>query len=185
MSLIVFFFCPLLIARGIITGMTLATEKKHIARALLEGLSWQVREVIESMTADLLTAGIPLVGTRDDDEKSLPPLRVDGGVSMSNELLQLLSDATGREVQRPINIETTALGAAIAAGVGAGVWPATRASFDVGSIVLQQLEGSVGQYTTFKPSISDSQRATQFAAWKDAVKLSYATRTPSEEAGAH
>ncbi|HHU67435.1 glycerol kinase GlpK [Corynebacterium sp.] len=95
-------------ARGVIVGLTRFADRSHIARAALEATALQTREVVAAMVAD---SGIELTG-----------LRVDGGMTANDTLMQLQADILGTEVHRPMNIETTALGAAFAAGVGSGYW---------------------------------------------------------------
>jgi glycerol kinase len=95
-------------ARGTLAGLTLAHSRKHVARAVVEGIGHQVREVVEAMVLD---SGVPL-----------HTMRVDGGVANSNTLLQFQADILNVPVGRPRDVETTALGAALCAGVGAGVW---------------------------------------------------------------
>ncbi|RNE50069.1 glycerol kinase GlpK [Corynebacterium alimapuense] len=95
-------------ARGVIVGLTRFADRRHIARAVLEATALQIREVVQAMAAD---SGIEL--TR---------LWVDGGMSANDLLMQLQADILGAEVVRPKIIETTAMGAAFAAGIGAGFW---------------------------------------------------------------
>lgn len=95
-------------ARGTLVGLTLAHSRKHVARAVVEGIGHQVREVIEAMVLD---SGV-----------ELDTMRVDGGVANSDTLLQFQADLLGVAVERPRDVETTALGAALCAGVGSGVW---------------------------------------------------------------
>lgn len=95
-------------ARGIIVGLTRGTTRAHIARAALEAIAFQCAEVLEAMSRD---AGTPL-----------SELRVDGGASKNNLLLQFQADLSGVPVIRPAVTETTALGAAFLAGLASGVW---------------------------------------------------------------
>ena len=95
-------------ARGAIVGMTRGTSRAHIARAALEGIALQVADVLEAMQAD---SGLPLA-----------QLRVDGGASANNLLMQIQSDVLGIQVVRPKNAEATALGAAYLAGIAVGYW---------------------------------------------------------------
>ncbi|MBO94468.1 MAG: glycerol kinase [Opitutales bacterium] len=95
-------------ARGTITGLTRGSNKAHIARAALEGIAFQVNDIIAAMERD--------AGTK------LRELRVDGGASANNLLMQFQSDLLGVPVIRPANTETTALGAAYLAGLAVGVW---------------------------------------------------------------
>lgn len=95
-------------ARGTIVGITRGTTRAHVARAVVEAMVFQTRDVVEAMTA---TSGTPLA-----------ELRVDGGAAVMNDMLQMQSDELGVPVLRPTDSETTALGAAYLAGLGTGVW---------------------------------------------------------------
>lgn len=95
-------------ARGAVVGMTRGTSRAHIARAALEGIALQAADVLEAMQSD---SGL-----------ALSELRVDGGASANNLLMQIQSDVLGIRVVRPTNSEATALGAAYLAGLGAGYW---------------------------------------------------------------
>jgi glycerol kinase len=96
-------------ARGAMLGMTRGTSRAHIARAALEGIALQAMDVLEAMQTD---SGLPLA-----------QLRVDGGASANNLLMQIQSDVLGIEVVRPKNAEATVLGAAYLAGLAVGYWP--------------------------------------------------------------
>ncbi len=100
-------------ARGTIVGITRGTTKAHLARAVVEAMAYQTRDVVEAMAA--------ASGT------TLAALRVDGGASVMDMLLQMQADQLGVTVQRPIDQETTALGAAYLAGLAEGVWPSVAA----------------------------------------------------------
>jgi glycerol kinase len=134
-------------ARGAIVGMTRGTNRAHIARAALEGIALQVTDVLEAMQAD---SGL-----------SLQELRVDGGASANNMLMQLQADILGVCVVRPKNSESTALGAAYLAGLGVGYWP------DKETIASQWQKDK-----TFEPKIDDAARAKQRAQWKRALDRS-------------
>jgi glycerol kinase len=95
-------------ARGTVLGITRGTTRAHLARATLDAIAFEVRDVVDAMT--------------DEAGLSLPDLRVDGGASANDLLCQLQADQLGVAVQRPQVLETTALGAAFLAGLGAGVW---------------------------------------------------------------
>ncbi len=95
-------------ARGLIIGITRGTNRNHICRAVLEGIAFQVHDLLTAMQADL---GAPL-----------PALKVDGGASASDIMMQFQCDLLGAPVDRPVNTETTAMGAAFLAGLHAGVW---------------------------------------------------------------
>lgn len=131
-------------ARGTIVGLTRGTGRAHLARAALEAICYQSREVLEAMEAD---AGRPL-----------PVLRVDGGAAGNDFLLQFQSDLLGVEVQRPAVTETTALGAACLAGLAAGVWE-DRQALAAG----WRCEGR------FRPSLPEAERERLYAAWREAV----------------
>ena len=103
-------------ARGTIVGITRGTSKAHLARAVVEAMAYQTRDVVEAMSH--------ASGT------SLAALRVDGGASVMDVLLQMQADQLGVTVQRPIDQETTALGAAYLAGLAEGVWPSLAAIND-------------------------------------------------------
>jgi glycerol kinase len=131
-------------ARGTITGISRGTTAAHIARATLEAIAMQSRDVLKAMQDD---AGIELA-----------ELRVDGGASANNLLMQVQADVLGVPVVRPRNVETTVLGAAYLAGLGHGVWAGrddVRESWEVDR--------------RFEPSITESRRAELVAAWEDAV----------------
>ena len=100
-------------ARGTIAGITRGTTKAHLARAVVEAMAYQTRDAVDAMTA---AAGVEI---RD--------LRVDGGASVMDEMLQLQADQLGVAVRRPADQETTALGAAYLAGLAEGVWPSLDA----------------------------------------------------------
>lgn len=96
-------------ARGTLVGITRGTTKAHLARAVIEAMAYQTRDAVEAMT---VASGTPLAA-----------LRVDGGASVLDTLLQMQADQLGVTVQRPRDQETTALGAAYLAGLAEGVWP--------------------------------------------------------------
>ena len=95
-------------ARGTMLGLTRGTTRAHLARATLDAIAFEVRDVVDAMTSE---AGL-----------AVPSLQVDGGASANNLLCQLQADQLGTAVQRPKVLETTALGAAFLAGLGTGVW---------------------------------------------------------------
>ena len=136
-------------ARGTLVGLTLRHTKAHVARAVLEGIAYQAAEVAEAMVADAAPT------TR------LAALRVDGGVSMSDPLMQYQADLLGVAVDRPADVETTAAGAAIVAGIGAGVWESPA---DLGA--------SAAVERSFAPAIGDDERAARKARWAKAVQCS-------------
>lgn len=130
-------------ARGAIFGLTRGTTSGHLVRATLESLAFQSRDVIGAMEKD---AGMPLTG-----------LRVDGGAVRNDLLMQFQSDILGSEVTRTTYAETTALGAALLAGLTSGVW--TRA----------QLESFNKAERVFSPEMGITEREGRYNAWKDAV----------------
>lgn len=132
-------------ARGTLLGMTRGTTRAHIARAALEAIALQVGDVFDAMARD---SGI-----------ALRELRVDGGASRNNLLMQMQADCLGVPVVRPTNTETTALGAACLAGLAGGVWR------DAGQIAAQwQVD------RRFEPALSDSGRRARLSRWREAVQ---------------
>ncbi len=141
-------------ARGAIYGLTLDTRAAHLARASLEAVAYQ--------TLDLITA------MRDDGGAMPRVLRIDGGMAANDWLCQFIADVADVPVDRPDDLETTALGAAFLAGLGAGLWP------DLDSLAkLRRRERA------FQPNMKPDMRAARIDGWHDAV-----TRTRSRQAGA-
>lgn len=135
-------------ARGTIFGITSYTKRGHIARATLEATCFQTQAILRAM--------------EKDSGKPLAELAVDGGMCNSDLIMQTQSDFTGITVNRPGMRETTALGAAIAAGLAVGVWN----SFD--DLEKVNNEGR----TIFKPAISAQEAGKKFARWEKAVEMS-------------
>jgi len=135
-------------ARGAIVGMTRYINKGHIARAALEATAFQTREVLDAMEAD---SGVALTS-----------LKVDGGMVFNELLMQFQADILGVPVLRPKVTETTALGAAYAAGMAVGFWE----DFD-------ELRANWGRDKEWQPSMKDSQREELFAYWKKAVTRTF------------
>ena len=131
-------------ARGLITGLTLGTTRAHLVRATLEAIAYQTRELIDAMQADS--------GAR------LAELRVDGGAAHNDFLMQFQSDILGCRIVRPVDTETTALGAAYLAGLATGIWKST-----------QEVEQFWRAEKVFEPQMGQSQREDLFAGWKRAV----------------
>ncbi len=131
-------------ARGIVAGLTRGATAAHIARAALEGIAFQVRDVVAAMEAD--------TGIR------LKELRVDGGACVNNLLMQIQTNLLGRKVVRPKVTETTALGAALIAGLAAGLYS------DKASIAGQWQAERV-----FAPSIKPTARRRLLADWEKAL----------------
>jgi len=134
-------------ARGTIVGLTRGTTGAHLARAALESIAFQSRDVLEAMAAD---AGIVVEA-----------LRVDGGAAANDFLCQFQADLLNVPVLRPRVIETTALGAAYLAGLGAGVW---RSADEVG--------GRWALERRFEPRSDESARVTRYDGWRRAVEKS-------------
>ena len=131
-------------ARGIIAGLTQYATKGHLARAALEATAWQTREVLDAMCAD---SGTPLAD-----------LRVDGGMVRDDLLMQIQADVLGLPVVRPRVTETTALGAAYAAGLAVGYWSS-----------MDELRGQWVEDHRWLPQINDDRREHEYANWKRAV----------------
>ena len=131
-------------ARGLIHGLTLDTSAAHIARAALESVAFQTHDLIAAMFAD--GASRPSA------------LRVDGGMAANDWLCGFLSDVIDAPVERPVNIETTALGAAFLAGLGAGVWPSLAAIAEGWRLDRR-----------FDPQMSSPSREQCLEGWRDAV----------------
>ena len=131
-------------ARGVIVGLTRYINRAHIVRAALEAICYQTREVLEAMNAD---SGVPLRS-----------LRVDGGATANNFLMQLQADILGVEVIRPKVAETTSLGAAYAAGLSVGFWDNPTALRD-----NWQVDRS------WQPQIDEQRRAAGYAGWQKAL----------------
>jgi glycerol kinase len=146
-------------ARGTILGVTRGTTAAHVARATLEAIALQTRDITEAMTSD---SGIPLSS-----------LRVDGGAARNDLLMQLQADLLGVPVVRPRNVETTVLGAAFLAGLGAGLWPDTDALHHLWRVDR-----------VFEPRTSPDERDSRYATWRRAVdrSLAWATESPSPRA---
>ena len=132
-------------ARACIVGMTRGTNKKHICRAVLEAITFQMTDLLEAMRADSGT--------------DLTELRVDGGASISNIMMQIQANMIGTAVNRPKCVETTALGAAYLAGLAVGFWSG-----------IDEIEQIREVSRVFEPQISKEERDTLYAGWKRAVE---------------
>ena len=135
-------------ARGLIAGLTRYTNKGHLARAVLEATAFQTREVMEAMEQD---AGFPV-----------RVLRTDGGMVENNLLMQFQADILDREVVRPAVKETTALGAAYAAGLATGFFAS-----------LEDLRSQWSVDRTWKPAMDSATREQMFSFWKRSVARSF------------
>jgi len=132
-------------ARGVIAGLTGYISRGHLARAVLEASAWQTKEVVDAMNAD---SGVDLT-----------TLRVDGGMTANNLLMQFLADVLDVPVVRPIVAETTCLGAAYAAGLAVGYWPDTDA-----------LKANWHKAAEWEPSMEPAARDKGYRKWKKAVE---------------
>lgn len=132
-------------ARGILVGLTRGTNRSHVARAALEAIAYQSRDVLDVMQEE---AGL-----------SLDALRVDGGAVQNDFLMQFQADILGTRVDRPKVHETTALGAAYLAGLAVGFWKDTEA-----------IEGLWQRDRTFEPSMKEEEREARYQGWKRAVE---------------
>lgn len=131
-------------ARAAIVGLTLDATGAHLARAALEAVAYQTRDLIEAMVAD----GCAAPGA----------IRVDGGMTANSWLCQFLADIVDVPVERPTNLETTALGAAFHAGLATGVWSG-----------LDDLKRTWAAADSFRPRMDQALRTKLVAGWKDAV----------------
>jgi glycerol kinase len=132
-------------ARGLLMGLDRSSTLGHVARAVLEGIALQTYELALAMTAD--------------SGRAIPVLKVDGGASANDLLMQFQADILGTPVVRPRNVQTTAAGAAFLAGIGAGIWKdpeEIRASWRAGK--------------TFRPKMDGAAREHALAKWKRAVE---------------
>ncbi len=135
-------------ARGVIAGLTRYANKGHLARAVLEATAFQSREVVEAM--------------EKDSHIALESLRVDGGMVGNDLLMQFQADILNREVVRPVIQETTALGAAYAAGLAVKFFSG-----------LDELRANWAVDWTWKPHLDEAQRETSYRQWKKAVTRSF------------
>ncbi|KAF8400589.1 hypothetical protein HHK36_013888 [Tetracentron sinense] len=145
-------------ARGVCIGITRFTNKSHIARAVLECMCFQVKDVLDSMQKDAGEKG----EFKDENGEFL--LRVDGGATINNLLMQIQADLLGSSVVRPADIETTALGAAYAAGLAVGVWTEEEV-FAAGK--------KAEKATTFHPKLDEEQRNKRLESWCKAVSRTF------------
>lgn len=131
-------------ARGAVLGLTRGTTREHLVRATLESIALQTRDVLEAMESE---SGI-----------AFPELRVDGGATRNDLLMQIQADVLGRPVLRPAVTETTALGAAYLAGLGVGLWKDTN-----------QVAGHWRLDRRFEPEMDAKQRRELYEGWQRAV----------------
>ena len=135
-------------ARGVIAGLTRYVNAGHIARATLEATAWQTKEVVDAMNAD---SGVALTS-----------LKVDGGMVHNDLLMQFQADVLGVPVIRPTVAETTALGAAYAAGLAVGFWRE-----------VEDLRANWGMDKQWDPSMDPAKRDQEYALWKKAVTRTF------------
>ncbi len=132
-------------ARGVIVGLTRAATKAHLARAALEAICYQTRDVMDAMVAD---SGVPMT-----------EMRVDGGITANSLCMQMQADIMGIDIIRPLISETTALGAAYAAGLAVGFWSST-----------QELKKQWKQSRRWSSTTSPQTRAIGYGRWKKAIE---------------
>ncbi len=132
-------------ARGLVIGITGGTTRAHFARAVVEAMAYQTREVLELMRRE---AGLPV-----------EELRVDGGAGVMDLLLQFQADITGTRVRRSASLETTALGAAYLAGLAAGVWSSR-----------DELLARWRESASFSPQMDEKRREALYYGWQRAVE---------------
>jgi glycerol kinase len=135
-------------ARGVIVGLTRFITKAHIARAALEATAFQTREVLDAVNADTGVA--------------VSELKVDGGMVHNALLMQFQADILGIPVVRPLIAETTALGAAYAAGLAVGFWSD-----------LSELRRNWGEAKRYEPAMTDAERDQALTQWKKAVERTF------------
>ena len=135
-------------ARGAVVGLTRGVNKYHIIRATLDSLCYQTNDVLQAMNAD---SGIALAA-----------LKVDGGASANNYLMQTQADIIGAPVQRPQCVETTAMGAAYLAGLAVGYWDN-----------IDDIRKNWAIDRTFTPAIDEAQRSKRIKGWSKAVKCAF------------
>ncbi len=131
-------------ARGCIVGLTRGVNRKHICRAVLESITYQMTDLLEAMMAD--------------SSIDITELRVDGGASVSNIMMQIQADIARTKVNRPKTVETTALGAAYLAGLAVGVWES-----------LEDIEANREVDKVFVPEMPEERRNALYTGWKKAV----------------
>ncbi len=142
-------------ARGILIGLTRGVTKAHIARATIEGICYQVKDLLVCM--------------KEDTGISIKEVKVDGGASVSNVMLQFQSDILNKAVYRPKNVETTALGAAFCAGLATGFWKSQDEILDHWKVDK-----------IFTPEMKSGQRKKLYERWKRAVERAKGWESDSE-----
>jgi glycerol kinase len=140
-------------ARGVMVGLTSFIDRGHVARAVLEATGWQTREVVEAMNAD---SGVPV-----------RRLKVDGGMTANNLLMQFVADVLDVTVERPLGSEAVSLGAAYAAGLAVGYWPD-----------LEVLRANWHRAAVWEPAMEPAVRDRERENWGRAVDRSYGWARP-------
>lgn len=143
-------------ARGVIVGLTSYITKGHLARAVLEATGWQTREVVDAMNAD---SGL-----------AIKALKVDGGMTADNLLMQFISDVLDVPVVRPMVAETVSLGAAYAAGLSVGYWPS-----------MEVLRGNWHRAAQWQPDMDPRHRESEYRNWRRAVERTFDWIRPPAE----
>ena len=137
-------------ARGLISGLTFDTSAAHLARAVLESVAFQTHDLVATMAAD---------GTA-----RATSIRVDGGMATNNWFCQFLADVLDARVERPVGVETTALGAALLAGLATGVWK-----------TLDEVAATWESGATFRPTMAAERRSALLAGWQAALRRALLT----------
>ncbi len=132
-------------ARASILGLSLATHRSHVARAVLEGIAFRMIDIVKGMKLDTKT--------------DIVSIKVDGGLSKSDILTQSLADYTGKIVERAAEADTASIGAAFMAGLGSGYWKD-----------LEEIKSLQNDYTTFKPKIEEEERKRKLEKWERVVR---------------
>jgi glycerol kinase len=132
-------------ARGLIMGLTRGSTAAHVARATLEGIALEVRDLLEAMSQDA--------------QRKLLRLRVDGGAAQNDLLMQFQADVADVVVERPADVESTGRGAAMLAGLGAGVLRG-----------MDEAAAVVGTDSAFSPRMLPAERGEHIARWNDALR---------------
>jgi glycerol kinase len=155
-------------ARGLITGLTRGSNKGHIARATLEAIAFQVADLVTAIREDLaleqreILGASPqssgVAGRMSDAHLRVERIRVDGGAAQNNLLMQFQSDISDLCIERPLDLESTARGAAMLAGVGAGIFAS-----------VEQAAQMVEHPERFDARMSESEREAHLTRWRDAV----------------
>jgi glycerol kinase len=138
-------------ARGIITGLTRATTRAHLARATLEGIAFEVRDLLDAMSKD--------------SGRKLKRLRADGGAAANDLLMQFQADVADVVVERPADVESTGRGAAMLAALGAGVIHG-----------MDEAAAMAGLESTFQPQMAPAERSGHLARWNEALGRARSTR---------